>query len=437
MKYIIFVFMFIIVYLILKYLKKDFTFIGSYAPTISVYLIIIVFVVAIVTNPKQSFDSALNGISLCFNIVFPSLFPFFVATELLIRLKIVNILGCLLEPIIRPLFNVPGSGSFSFALGILSGYPVGAKTIADLRNKNLCTKTEGNRLLTFCNNSGPLFILSAVSIGIFNNPTAGIILYSSHFLAALTVGFLFRFYKYNERFTPYYINNKNFISVIKKNLNASKNNNIKNLGKILGDAIKNSIDILLMVSGFIIFFSVFINLLDVLNITTVFYKFTRTIIPYFGISEKLLSAMLKGFLEITTGIKNIGALETITLIEKLTITSIIIGWGGLSVHLQVISILGETDLSIKVYIIGKLLHGLISGMYTFTLLYLIKPDISVSYYFIDKLKDNIFYSPYMYAATSIFLLLGFIVLILITITLTIFLFYIKNILSSLIKQQKC
>ncbi|HHX67937.1 MAG TPA: sporulation integral membrane protein YlbJ, partial [Gallicola sp.] len=206
--------------------------------------------------------------------------------------------------------------------------------------------------------------------------------------------------------------------------------------EILGDAIKNSINILLMVSGFIISFSVFINLLDVLNVTTVFSKFTRIIVPYFGISEKSLPAMLKGFFEITTGIKNIGSLKTITLTEKLIITSIILGWGGLSVHLQVISILSKTDLSIKIYIIGKLLHGLISGMYTFALLHLIKPDMIVSYYFIDKLKNNISYSPHMCAAISIFLLSGIIILILIIILSTIFLFYIKYILS-LIKQLKC
>jgi len=93
-------------------------------------------------------------IFLWFNVVFPSLFPFFVASEILYRTGFIKAIGILLEPIMRP-FNVPGCGSFAFAMGITSGYPVGAKITASMREEKLLSKTESERLLSFTNNSGP------------------------------------------------------------------------------------------------------------------------------------------------------------------------------------------------------------------------------------------------------------------------------------------
>ena len=98
----------------------------------------------------------------------------------------------------RPLFNVPGEGSYPLIMGIVSGYPVGAKIVCDLRNKNILTKPEAERLLAFTNNSGPLFILGTIGIGLFKDTTTGIILLVTHILASLTVGIIFRFWKYKD-----------------------------------------------------------------------------------------------------------------------------------------------------------------------------------------------------------------------------------------------
>lgn len=62
----------------------------------------------------------------------------------------------------RPIFNVPGESAYAFVLGLISGYPMGAKIVTDLRNNNNCTKDEGERMLCFTNNSGPLFIIGTV-----------------------------------------------------------------------------------------------------------------------------------------------------------------------------------------------------------------------------------------------------------------------------------
>ncbi|MGB9904069.1 MAG: nucleoside recognition domain-containing protein, partial [Desulfotomaculales bacterium] len=78
------------------------------------------------TQPKTVYQGALTGLNLWWNIVFPSLLPFFIICEILLSLGIVHFLGVLLEPVMRPLFNVPGAGSFVLAVGYTSGYPIGA-----------------------------------------------------------------------------------------------------------------------------------------------------------------------------------------------------------------------------------------------------------------------------------------------------------------------
>ena len=89
----------------------------------------------------------------------------------------------------------PVHGAFALAMGITSGYPVGAKVASDLYIKNLCTKTEAERLLAFTNSSGPLFIIGAVGTGMFFDSKVGLLLFLTHFLASISVGILFRFYK--------------------------------------------------------------------------------------------------------------------------------------------------------------------------------------------------------------------------------------------------
>ncbi len=102
----------------------------------------------------------------------------------------------------RPLFNLPGIAAFPFSMSIISGYPTGSKIIASLRKDNLITKTEGERMLVLSSTSGPpLFMLGAVTVGMFNNlKLAPLILYPPHYLGAITMGFLFRFYKHKDNF---------------------------------------------------------------------------------------------------------------------------------------------------------------------------------------------------------------------------------------------
>ncbi|HPC99935.1 MAG TPA: sporulation integral membrane protein YlbJ, partial [Acetivibrio sp.] len=300
-------------------------------------------------------------IQLWLGVVFPSLFPFFVVSEILNKTRFINAIGVLLEPVMRPLFNVPGCGSFALAMGITSGYPVGAKITAGMREENLLTKTESERLLSFTNNSGPLFIVGAVAVGMFKMPELGVLLLLCHMLASITVGILFRFYGRNNESTRT-VSNEKLLVKFKKELSKSSRQNI-NLGIILTESIKNSVSVMLAIGGFIILFSVIINVLIDIGFISSLSDLIYAVLSLAGIPKEMITALVSGFFEITTGTNMACNVGGIALIDKLAAVSLILGWAGISVHSQVYSIISKTDISIKPYLFGKMLHGIFAAVY--------------------------------------------------------------------------
>ena len=117
---------------------------------------------ALLCWPKEISAAVQEGLKLCYNVIIPSLFPFFILSSLMISLGLAGYLGRLFEPVMRPLFRLPGSCAAVLALGFVGGYPIGARSALTLYESGGCTKTECERLLAFCNNSGPAFILGVV-----------------------------------------------------------------------------------------------------------------------------------------------------------------------------------------------------------------------------------------------------------------------------------
>ncbi len=344
------------------------TIIFSYKKTMLVYLnkglipfMAILFIAALIIFPKTAVSSASKGIKLWLEVVFPSLFPFFVASQLLSKSGIIRLFGVILEPVMRPLFNIPGCGSFALAMGIVSGYPVGASITADLRKEELISRVEAERLLTFTNNSGPLFIMGAVAVGMFGQASLGYLLYFSHIAACLTVGFIFRFYKRSK--TGLSIKAKvrmsDNIKLEMKKLRNSDSNPIMTFG----ECIKNSIYTILAIGGFIIFFSVLINILINTGIIGSISGLICTFSGFLGLGPQTMDGILSGIFEITTGASLISH-SSASLVVKLCSTSLVIGWAGFSVHTQVMSIISDTDIKLKPYLLGKALQGIISCFYT-------------------------------------------------------------------------
>ncbi len=306
------------------------------------YTAITAVICLIVTNARQSITFAYDAIDICFEMIIPTLFPFFICSGLLIYSGFCELLSKLFRFCMMPLFRVNPAGSSAFILGIVSGYPLGAITAGELYENNYLSKTEAERLLAFCNNSGPLFILGSVGIAVYADMKIGVMLYIAHILAALTVGIIFRFYKKSE-----FVNPPTVMSSPKRSV-----------GEIFNISLQNAISSMLTVCGAVLFFSVISRLtLDLIAL------------------NPTADAFISGITEFVTGTLKISELNS-AIAQKLILTSFIIGFAGLSVHAQVIAVISKYGLSLKPYFIGKILHGFLAAFYTF--LYLLKYPITTA-----------------------------------------------------------
>ena len=318
-------------------------------------IIFILFTISLVLFSDSNLLAAQNGLYLWATKVLPSLFPFFVATELLCKTNFAYLLGKLLNKFMRPLFNVPGESSLAIILGTLSGYPIGAKVVCNLKQEKVISKIEAERLIAYTNNSGPLFILSTVGIALFENKRIGFVLLISHITSAILVAYFFKFWKNNQEDFSFYerkFNSK--IMPIK----------LSNLGEVLSNSIKNAIYNILSIGGFIVIFSVILSILNNFGII----KGISSFLNLFNIPIKFSTALLTGILELTNGVSLSAALYENYHLISILLTSFLLGFAGISVLFQVYSIISKENISIKPYIIGKILHGLFSLIITFILI---------------------------------------------------------------------
>lgn len=314
------------------------------------------FILCLVVFSSTNLASAKEGLLLWVNSVVPTLFPFFVATELLNHTNFIPMIGKYLNKFMRPIFKVPGEGAYAFLMGLISGYPVGAKIVCHLRENGLCTKDEGERMLAFTNNSGPLFIIGTVGISLFNNQSVGIILLVTHILACITVGIIFGFMK-----------KENNIKWDRYSINTMKKDE-KTLGGILGESIKNAIGTILMIGGFVVIFSIIISILNNSHILEIFSKLISPIITSIGINAEFVKPVLAGLIELTNGVKLVSETSIVNYNLSIILSAFLLGFGGISILLQVSSIVAKTDLSMKKYVFGKLLQGIIASVYVFVAL---------------------------------------------------------------------
>ena len=190
--------------------------------------------------PSETYQGALYGLELWATILVPSLLPFFIIAEIILGLGIVRALGILLEPLMRPVFNLPGSASFVVLMGFTAGFPMGAVLTKRLVEENLCSIREAERLVAFTNNSSVAFILAAVATGLFHDPLLGIILAIAHYLSNLLVGIVLGI------FSPRPVHSGKTTGSVKLfNRSAltlkSEQKNHPVLGDLMGNAVKKSL----------------------------------------------------------------------------------------------------------------------------------------------------------------------------------------------------
>ena len=303
-------------------------------------LIMILISVEVLIESADVLESVKFSFNIWENSIFPSLFPFFVIGNILIDLGFPKLLGTLLKDVMYKLFKINGTGAFIIILSILSGFPSSAKYTKELYLNGEINDKEATKLLTFTHFSNPLFILDTLSITFLNNKEIGMCILISHYIGNLFIGLIFR---------NYYISKKGTTKVSLKNAIISMNSSRtdKSFGQMLSNAITSSISTLLLILGTVTIFLVLTTLINNNLSVSLYYK-----------------SIINGIFEMTQGLKYLSMLK-IPLYKQALISVFFISFGGLSVHMQVLSIISDTKIKYFPYFISRILHASISTIIFF------------------------------------------------------------------------
>lgn len=298
----------------------------------------------ILTESKAVMEAILFSFQIWKNNIFPSLFPFFLLSELLIQYGFVEFLGELLKPVMNRIFRISNQAAFIFVMSIISGFPSNAKYTKALLEEHKINEKEATKILTFTHFSNPLFILGTVSITFLGNREVGFLILFCHYITNLILGLLFRNY-YPSPKTDCRVSIRKAIT----NMTLARQKKKVSFPLILTNALNHTIQTLLFILG----------------VTTTFLIITTLINQHITLST-FHQSILNGFFEMTQGLKYVSLLN-IPLKIKGILTVMILSFGGLSVHMQLIGILSKSKIRYFPYFTARVLHATIASLMFFFL----------------------------------------------------------------------
>lgn len=300
-----------------------------------------VIILFLIVNPSKYINSAYNGILIWAKAVLPALFPFFFITRLLTELGGIKILANHFQGLMQKVFHVNGMGAYVFLMSMMSGYPVGAKITSELCEKNLITKEEASRLVTFTSTSGPLFVVGTVGAGMFASAKMGFIILISHFLGAMLNGILYR----NHKYTKTILNTK-----AKFELEKIPDN-------ILEKSMLSAINSILIVGGYIAVFFILIDILSDVGLISMLSALLKAIFSLWGFDGYFSNSIVVGFIEMTRGCYDLSIFFTDYNVATMVCT-FIISFGGLSTMLQAMTFLQRCEIKLGFFFRQKITHAI-------------------------------------------------------------------------------
>ena len=289
-------------------------------------LFLCIICIEILINSNEVINSVLFSFDIWKNNIFPSLFPILIISQFLINYGFVEVLSKIFSPIMK-LFKINKNCAFIIIMSLLSGFPANAKYTKELYLNNSINENDASKVLAFSSFSNPLFIIGSISSSFLCNIKVAKIIFISHYLPNVIIGILFR----------NYMPSINYLNSIKKN------KSIK-FGELLNNVIKNSID----------------TLLSILGIITIYLVFTTLLNNIFNLNG-LYKGIFNGLFEMTQGLKYV-SISNASLKLKTIISCMIISFGGLSVHMQVLTIISDTKIKYMPFFIGRIIHCILSGI---------------------------------------------------------------------------
>ncbi|MGG1615711.1 sporulation integral membrane protein YlbJ [Paenibacillus sp. NRS-1782] len=359
-------------------------------------LMLLILFILMAAHPQSSLNAGLRGLAIWWDVLFPSLFPFFVISELLLGFGIVHFIGTLLDPLMQPLFRVPGCGGFVAAVSCASGYPIGAKLTAKLWEQKWITRIEGERLVAFTTSSDPIFLIGAVSVGFFHQPEIAVVLGAAHYGGVLIIGLLMRFHgsrsgdadthgnrpqsaattaDHTVQPTPTSLpvapNAKLDASSAQRHgrlrqallaMHTARLEDGRPFGDLLRQAIASSLRLIIVVGGLVVFFCAILEALTNSGLMSGLRLLTASLLSACDLPPTLTDSIVGGIFEVTLGSQAAGEATGAALPFKVAAAAFVLSWGGLSVHAQVASILNTTNLRYLPFLLARAAHGIISAL---------------------------------------------------------------------------
>ncbi|MBR5095321.1 MAG: hypothetical protein IK095_09505 [Oscillospiraceae bacterium] len=307
-------------------------------------------------STSETIGAAASGLRLCVELILPGLFPFFVISGLLSRVGFPRMAGRALAPAARRLFGVSGAGTTAFFIGITGGYPLGAAYLADLEEQRLISPGETGRLLVFCNNSGPAFLVGAIGAGIFRSTRIGLLLYLAHILAAVLAGLSSRWIGPKSVTASPALEKASPQTTVAASEGSSDGplspTGPMPLSRALPAAVQAAVSTALNVCGLVVCFAVCTGLLSSWGILGMA---ADALARCTGLGDRQALALLTGLFELGGGV---GALRGLPPTPgNMALAAALVGWGGLSVHFQTLSVLADSEIKSSLHLAGRLMSA--------------------------------------------------------------------------------
>lgn len=304
---------------------------------------ILLFALAILFQPAAAYEGASFGLLLWFHNLLPSLLPFIILSNLMVKLDIARKISRVFYPVLGRLFGISSEGCYPILFGFLSGIPMGAKATADLVRENRLSRRQAQFLIGMCNNAGPMFIIGYISISQLKLPSLKYallaIIYGSAILSALIWRFFSGLYQKSKTGDKESGQANSEAITPKRSVSFSF--------ELLDGCIMNGFETITRIGGYVILFNILAQMLK-----------------EFGGSSGIIKAIGMGLLEITTGISQLCSLNIDNKI-KIVLTAALSSFGGLSGIAQTKSVLQDSRLSISSYLAVKLIQALLAGIISF------------------------------------------------------------------------
>ena len=299
----------------------------------------------IIANPKLFNNGTIAGLKLFFYSVLPGLFPFMLLTKLITEIGFLFKITPKFDRFSKTVLGTSGVSIYAFLMSILSGYPIGAKIIADLYQKQLITEGEAKKMSVFCTTSGPIFIIGTVGTIMFQSFKIGVIIYFSHVISSVIMGICYHL-----------LTKKHQNKDISKPSQQLCFQNIKN-ENILSLCINQTINSLFVVGAYITIFYLITELFESFNLITYIASILERPLHHLNIEKSSIKGLLYGVLEVTRGAK---ALSISQSNLSVALCCGIVSFSGISINCQMLSFLKTAKIKAHNFLLTKCVHMILS-----------------------------------------------------------------------------